>query len=338
MRSGGARGAGALLAVLAAGAACAGQADFDGRRPRSREGTDFRERTGEGGTQGQVPGGRRTWVKAAFIADQGLSRNARHVLRRVKAEGADLLLIQGDFDYEDDPEAWDKLLTSELGADFPVFASLGNHDVQAREGYARKMEERLKRVRGASCSGEPLVRWSCSYQGLSMVFTAWGLGEEAAHEDFLREELAKASGPWRICSWHIPHRLMQVGGKAEEPGWGAYEECRKAGALIATGHEHSYSRTQLMEDFSSQRLAPAQGRPLMIEKGRTIAFVSGLGGQRARRQRQGGAWWAAVHTRDQGAEAGALFCIFGKGAAERAVCYFKEADGRVPDSFELESR
>ena len=34
----------------------------------------------------------------------------------------------GDFDYDDDPEAWDSLISEVLGEDFPYFAAIGNHD------------------------------------------------------------------------------------------------------------------------------------------------------------------------------------------------------------------
>ena len=46
-----------------------------------------------------------TEVKVAFIGDQGLSANARAVLQLIKDEEADFVLHQGDFDYDDDPEA-----------------------------------------------------------------------------------------------------------------------------------------------------------------------------------------------------------------------------------------
>ena len=44
-------------------------------------------------------------VTVAFFGDQGLSENARAVLRMVVDEGADLVLHQGDLDYADDPVA-----------------------------------------------------------------------------------------------------------------------------------------------------------------------------------------------------------------------------------------
>ena len=46
-------------------------------------------------------------LTVAFIADQRSGRNARSVLELIKAERADLVLHQGDFDYHDDPDGWD---------------------------------------------------------------------------------------------------------------------------------------------------------------------------------------------------------------------------------------
>ena len=131
---------------------------------------------------------------------------------------------------------------------------------------------------------------------------------------------------------------MQVGGKPDEVGWEPYEECRRGGAIIATGHEHSYSRTHLMDSFETQSIA-ATSTTLRIERGKSFAFVSGLGGQSVRGQDDQLAtkpWWAAVHTSAQGANFGALFCTFNhNGVENRAHCYFKDLNGVIPDEFEV---
>jgi hypothetical protein len=62
-------------------------------------------------------------LTVAFIADQGLGEGARAVLQLIVEEGADLVLHQGDLDYQDDPSAWDASITNVLGADFPYFVS-----------------------------------------------------------------------------------------------------------------------------------------------------------------------------------------------------------------------
>ena len=66
--------------------------------------------------------------KVAFIADSGNGSNFTQVLNLIKAEGAQAVLHQGDFDYVDDPNGFFATIDSVLGPDFPYFASVGNHD------------------------------------------------------------------------------------------------------------------------------------------------------------------------------------------------------------------
>jgi hypothetical protein len=281
-------------------------------------------------------------VTVAFIGDQGLTREARAVLRMIKAEGADLVLHLGDLDYEDDPSAWDAMITEVLGADFPVFVAVGNHDDQrwyGPNGYQARQEARLGRIPDADCSGDLGVRSACTFRGLFFILSGIGTIPEAPdhpeHVNYLRDQLARSDAIWRICAWHKNQSAMQVGSKEDEVGWQPYEVCREGGALVATAHEHSYSRTHLMDDFKTQSVA-STSNTLVIDEGQSFVFVSGLGGHSIRDQERDGPWWASVYTKDQGANFGALFCeFFADGEPERARCYFKDIDGNVPDRFEL---
>ena len=60
---------------------------------------------------------------------------------------------------------------------------------------------------------------------------------------------------WRISSWHKNQHLMQLGAKTDQAGWGVYEESRRAGAIAATAHEHSYCRTHLLSSMENQTIA-----------------------------------------------------------------------------------
>jgi hypothetical protein len=135
---------------------------------------------------------------------------------------------------------------------------------------------------------------------------------------------------------------MQVGGKDNDTGWGVYEESRQGGAIIATAHEHSYSRTHLLSSCKNQTvastsdtLALAADDPATREdEGRTFVFVSGLGGKSIRDQELAGDWWASIYTSNQGANYGALFGILNyKGTEGLAKFYFKNIDGAVVDEF-----
>ncbi len=64
--------------------------------------------------------------------------------------------------------------------------------------------------------------------------------------------------------------------------------------------------------------------------------MSGLGGYSISDQDEDENWWAVVHTSDQGANFGVLFCTFlVDGEPNRASCYFKDIEGEVPDRFDI---
>ena len=282
-------------------------------------------------------------VTVAFFGDQGLSDNARAVLRMVVEENADLVLHQGDLDYADDPVAWDAMVTEELGADFPYFASIGNHDSRAwdgPDGYQAKLQARLDRVEGASCIGELGIKAACTYDGLFIILSAAGWvprePDNPEHIAFIQEQLGASDATWEICSWHMNQTEMQVGRKRDAVGWGPYRACREAGAIIVTGHEHSYSRTHLMDSFEKLSVASTSDT-LVIEEGQSFVVVTGTGGQEVRPQFREGDWWASIYTSDQEALPGALFCTFRAGGEpDRAGCYFKNIAGEIIDQFELQ--
>ena len=255
-----------------------------------------------------------------------------------------MVLHQGDFDYTDDPDAWDGLISNVLGADFPYFASVGNHDVDAWSGYQTKLYERLSRVPQASCTGDLGVNSTCTFNGLFFILSGVGtIGSD--HETYIEDKLAQTKYPWRICSWHTNQREMQVGRQDNHTGWGVYEACREGGAIIATGHEHSYARTKTLVEIESQTIDPnwPQLNEVRVAPGSTFVVVSGLGGRNIRDQNRClpttppygcNGEWANIYTSDQGATDGALFCAFNvNGRADIAECYFRDVDGNTPDQF-----
>lgn len=281
-------------------------------------------------------------VVIAFIGDQGWepagqADGPRAVLQLIQDEGADAVLHQGDFDYLDDPAAWEGQIDDILGPDFPYFVSVGNHDVPMWDepgGYKERMEARAAR-QGFTWDGELGERAALQFEGIYMLFGAPGtLGSDnGAYADYLQARLAADQSAWSICSWHKNQRLMQVGGKGDEVGWAVYERCREGGAIIATAHEHSYSRTHLLSDVENRVIA-SMSDTLHISNGASFVFVSGLGGKSIRDQERHGEWWAVAHTSDQGANHGALFGVFGvDGRSDLAFFYFKDIDGFIADAF-----
>jgi hypothetical protein len=286
-------------------------------------------------------------LKIAFIGDQGLGPDAVAVLNLIKSEGAEAILHSGDLEYTDNPLAWEAQVNSVLGPDFPYFVTIGNHDEAAWKGpngYQQKVINRFNRL-GISWTGDLGVQSVFHYKGLFFVQTAPGIssGFDAGNSDiYIHDQLAADDSIWSICTWHKNMTLMQVGGKTDETGWGVYEEARKGGALIATAHEHSYSRTHLLSSFVNQTVANTSNT-LSLTRGNSFAFVSGLGGHSVRPQLLSGNWWASISAStclsgdsvcQPNGRAGALFAIFNlAGQPNKALFYFKDISGRVIDSF-----
>src|SRR5262245_48468918 len=293
----------------------------------------------------QTPAG----LKVAFTGDQSLGSDPEEVLQLVKDEGAEALFIQGDLDYSDDPAAWEAMLNKVLGPNFPIITLVGNHD-EARwygaGGYQDLIAQRMQRV-GLTWTGELGVESTVKYKGLFVVQTASNVFDDGYdHAAFIRTSLANDNSIWSISGWHKLMADMNVGGKGDEVGWEVYEESRRGGAIIATAHEHSYSRTHLMSSMEQKTVA-STAEPLELaadqagtpaDEGRSFAFVSGLGGSSIRDQERTGDWWAAVYTSTQGASNGALFAVFNvNGDPRLAHFYFKDVTGKVADDFTVHS-
>lgn len=273
--------------------------------------------------------------KVAFTGDQGLNENSRAVLRLIKEEQTDLLVIAGDFDYKHNPEAWNEMLNDEIG-DMPILTTIGNHDLIRWQGYREILQKRLGKMRKAKCSGEIGIQQNCVYEGVQFVFS--GIGTRGSqHEAFIQKSLNETAAAFKICVWHKNQRKLQAGAKSDEVGWPAYEICRNHGAMIANAHEHSYSRTHLLSNYQQQTVSNATNA-MTLSPGHSLTFVSGLGGKSIREQKVSGSWFASIYTKTQDAVDGALFCEFNiDGNPRKARCQFKNTDRKVIDDFTLTS-
>ena len=278
-------------------------------------------------------------LRVAFIGDQGLGPNAIAVLNLIKNEGAHLVLHQGDFDYKDDPDKWDRQISDVLGSDFPYFASIGHHDVNAWSGYQEKLYDRLKKNPDAVCNGDLGVQSSCSYRGLFFLLVAPGdYTSNSDYDSFIQKQLNDNDSNWRICSWHNDMKTMQSEIKPNETGWEVYESCKNGGAIIANAHAHSYARSKTLIDFENQIVDPEWSEPnkLRVRDGATFTFISGLGGMPI----SGPVHyeWPIKYSSEHGATSGALFCTFNAGGQpNKAYCYFKNIDRRIIDEFTITS-
>lgn len=282
----------------------------------------------------------------AFIGDQDVGDDAVAVLQLIAQEGADAIVHSGDLGYSAGPAAWEAQVDAHLGPEFPYFASVGNHDDgdwYGPGGYQERLADRMLRL-GIAWEGDLGVQSSFAWNGIFIVLTGpdvFGAGD-GFHDLYIRDRLAADDSIWSVSSWHRNMRLMQVGGKSDDTGWGVYEESRRGGAIVATAHEHSYSRTHLLSRFDTQQVASTENLFMLAEddrgtptdEGRSFAFVSGLGGRSIRDQELDGPWWASIYTSTQDATFGALFGVFAYGGDPHlARFYFKAIDGTLVDEF-----
>ncbi|KCV68579.1 hypothetical protein H696_04873 [Fonticula alba] len=274
----------------------------------------------------------------ALLGDVAMRNESVLVFDLIKRRGADFAIHAGDFDYDNDPESWEQFIDRELGEYYPYFAVIGNHDQLRWSGYEKGIVNRMRRL-GADnhCKGVPGISTVCNWEGFLFAMSGVGcrLGD---HEEFLEEALGSYANPWKLCTWHKNQRMYQIGGKLSTTGYGVYDACRRAGALIHTGHEHSYSRTHLMSNFEKYAVASTD-RDIHLSAGRTIAWVSGLGGRGVRDWNEdlvSNPWWAAVGASNNGIQEGALFCTFNiHGDPRRAFCEFEDIAGRIWDQFQV---
>ena len=137
-----------------------------------------------------------------------------------------------------------------------------------------------------------------------------------------------------------PPRTASTGGKLNGVGWGVYEASLAAGALVMTGHEHSYSRTFTMSSFENPEIW-STSNDVITAPGRSFVTVSGLGGRGIRgweRNLNENPWWASCAASDNGVSDGALYCKFNyNGDARRAYCEFVDRTDRVWDTYFITS-
>jgi Calcineurin-like phosphoesterase len=279
-------------------------------------------------------------TKIAFVGDTDAGGGFQSVLNLIKAEGAKLTVVLGDTSYSSSRDnTWDSMVRNTLGSADPALFVVGNHDIlDSNYSTVRNLAQaRLNNQTAVKCSSSYPTStgtsgaMACQLNNVYMVLSGVGTtGSRSSNESALSSKLNSApAGAWRICAWHKNQRDMQVGGKTDEVGWTSYETCRKKGAIIATGHEHSYSRTHLLSSMSSKIVADSSS-PYTLTNGRTIAFVSGLGGTTPRDQERSGNWWGKIYTATQSAKHGVLFGTFYDTYAD---FYFKNVNGQIIDSF-----
>ena len=184
-----------------------------------------------------------------------------------------------------------------------------------------------------TCPGAAGVITPRSSQGLKLVFVRAG-----GDADFIEEQLADDNHIWKICSWHHNRRATNVGPYGNQVSASSYKACFAAGAIVAQGHSHTYSRSKTISDFDNLTVdgsCPQDPDTLetdaCVAPGSSFFFDSSLGGKESRPlENTERDYWACYFT----GEFGAVFIEFNvDGNAAKARGYFKSTAGAVHDSF-----
>ncbi len=312
--------------------------------------------TSAGGAGIGGAGGAVAEVKVAFWGDTGNGSAFIANLNLAKSEGADFVMHAGDFDYGEKPVPFWTKIDDVLGHDYPYLLAVGNHDDGAwvypqppgAYSYTGHMSEHL--LTNGIVVDDPDhsdQKYSTEFMGLRIVVVGEN-GNNAEFAQFVDDELDPADTRWKICHWHKNQTAMQAGGKGNEMGWPLYEACRTNGAIIITGHEHSYSRTKTLTSIENRTVDASCSDPgqVCVGPGRSFVVVQGLGGVGIRDQLRClpattypydcNGEWAMIYANQQNAQYGTMFITFNVGGdPKKASAYFKTIDGDIIDQFEI---
>lgn len=270
-------------------------------------------------------------VKIAFVADQSLNKDARDVLRLIAKENAEALTVSGDFDYANNPVAWVTQINSILGEDFPLFGSIGNHDLEQVWEYQSILATRAKTV-GAACTGNIGVKSHCLFKGVQIVTTAPGLVPDNTYPGYIKNTLEASPVQAKVCSFHSNADAFQAGGHdSDYIATDIYDACRTGGAWSISGHSHNYLRTRNLSDFATKTVVQNEKNILEVGNGSGFHVTNGLGGRERYVVTKNASTSPYIAT-TFGETPGALFCTF---KTAGTTCEFKNIKGETKDRFSV---
>lgn len=290
-------------------------------------------------------------LKVAFIGDTDIGTNFKNVLALVKAEKATMVMVQGDLCYNF-AAASDWFTPADAALDdgttrIPYFVSRGNHDWnwEMANGLGAGLDARLTKWGVTPTDATPSKsNYAVVYKGLSMVFVDES-ETTPTRADYVKARLQSDTHIWKICSFHKNMRASNVGPKSDEMNWTVYDNCRAAGAIVAQGHSHTYSRSKtlvndaILATDATKSLDATCSDPfaLCVGPNKHFFFDASLGGVDTRSlttAKINGTpvvdmpHWAAKYTGDYGA----LFIEFNvDNDPKKARGYFKTIGGTVVD-------
>lgn len=253
--------------------------------------------------------------KIGFVGDTGARSNAKDTLDMFKDLGVDLVVHLGDLDYEDDPNKMEDLLDDTLGPNFPVLYIIGNHDINNWTEYIALNKKRIEKTSAADiyCEGNQGVSGYCIYKGVFIEMIGYGtLCDSSQHLETARRNLQSTpQADWRVCAWHKVHSSFQLGSESTEVSLKMYNTCIEEGAIVMTGHNHSYGRTKPIRDAETKSVSSSYS----LRKGKTLIFLNGVGGRAlysGNDEYYKNPWWDITYTATSNprAEHGGVVCTF----------------------------
>lgn len=270
--------------------------------------------------------------KIAMIADTGLNVYTKRLWRKLaEKDQVNLVIHPGDFAYSYGMSgAFMHHLHQVMPVNdtvrppIPYVTTTGDHDMREFGKYRAGLVQRDRDTPGLKCEG----RWGyvhvCTYKGIVMIGAGLAL-KRAKYEDVLNAQLKRFSQKdpvtgkpiwrWKFCLWHRNAEIYQVGDKDDGIDVHFYDICRQHGAIIVTGHQHTYSRTHEMLDFAkalpNDESVASNGRVSHVFPGQSLAIVTGLSGAQPRswiKRRVTDRHWVSVMAKQNFVSVGGLIC------------------------------
>ena len=297
-------------------------------------------------------------VKLAFIGDSNDDSSAERVYQVLRAQGADHVIQNGDFDYNDRPWKWSEFLDRNWfdHGKSDVIMTAGNHDTKkwgGSSGYQALLYATMTSNMRSKCTGRPgrsmqneYGLWmSCKLEEVHMVLFGWNEMEDPDRvAGFVDDAFAASTQKYRVCVWHRPEGKLNNGHRhtSNYGQWAAYEACRRHGAFVVSGHSHCYGRTKVMSSYTSLSVGSSEKNQVSLGCGESFSVVSGMAGKGPddNGKYSQANYWAKGYTTADGDDHGALVCDFPTDRQRSATCGFyttASSSGRLHDSFTLES-
>jgi hypothetical protein len=261
----------------------------------------------------------------------------------VKQEWAQLIIHNWDFlnNWDD----WDKIVTKYLWPNFPVIWTAWNHDL-IWKGHASRhvgngwsdFQKIFKRRMNANpdlkCNWDLWKKSVCTFKGIKIITVSPWLTDQNFWS-YIRNNLKNDNHIWRICHWHKTMPEMQVWPKTSRDVWrDVFEAARENWCITTIWHDHSYARTYLLGNMQKQTVIWKKS-PYLIKPGQIIHLLVWSSGMWLyKRGHNIKNWlWEVIYSKEDGDKwKWVLFCSF---KWRKADCYFKSVTWQVLDRFSL---